>query len=211
MERNPNDDLNTTTGASTGLGGTTGGAGTSGGYGASGAGGAGYGTSSGSVAGTGGAAGSTGSTGSGYGSAGSTSGDFAGGQDQSRLQQGKEKAKETLGQVRERAGELKATLADKLEAGAERLRQRSTSGSTGSATLAGATGDGGSTAVATDDRMAKVSGAVAGGMESTARWIRDADMNTIRTDVEQQVKEHPGRTLLIALGVGYLLGKAFRR
>jgi hypothetical protein len=25
------------------------------------------------------------------------------------------------------------------------------------------------------------------------------------------VKEHPGRTLLIAVGLGYLLGKAFRK
>jgi hypothetical protein len=25
------------------------------------------------------------------------------------------------------------------------------------------------------------------------------------------VKEHPGRTLLIAMGVGYLLGKALRK
>jgi hypothetical protein len=29
--------------------------------------------------------------------------------------------------------------------------------------------------------------------------------------VERQVKDHPGRTLLVALGVGYLLGKAFRK
>jgi hypothetical protein len=28
--------------------------------------------------------------------------------------------------------------------------------------------------------------------------------------IEQQVKEHPGRTLLIAAGLGYLLGKALR-
>jgi hypothetical protein len=29
--------------------------------------------------------------------------------------------------------------------------------------------------------------------------------------VERQVKEHPGRTLLVALGLGYLLGRAVRR
>ena len=28
--------------------------------------------------------------------------------------------------------------------------------------------------------------------------------------LEKQVKEHPGRTLLIAAGLGYLIGKAFR-
>jgi ElaB/YqjD/DUF883 family membrane-anchored ribosome-binding protein len=29
--------------------------------------------------------------------------------------------------------------------------------------------------------------------------------------IEQQVRDHPGRTLLIAAGLGYLIGKAFRR
>jgi len=28
--------------------------------------------------------------------------------------------------------------------------------------------------------------------------------------MEREVKEHPGRTLLIAVGLGYLIGKAFR-
>ena len=215
MERNPNDDLGVpNTGANKGFGASTGGAGTSGGYGAGGAGAGGYGAGAAggsATAGTSGTSGAPGTSGAGYGTTGSTGGDFAGGQEQSRVQQGREKAKEKLGQVRERAGELKSSLADKLEAGAERLRQRSTSGSAGGGTMAAATSDGGTTAGVSEDRMAKMSGAVAGGMESTARWIRDADMETLKTDVEQQVKEHPGRTLLIALGLGYVLGKAFRR
>ena len=48
-------------------------------------------------------------------------------------------------------------------------------------------------------------------MESSAEWLRDADVDKIKAGVEKQVKEHPGRTLLVALGAGYLLGKAFRR
>ena len=58
--------------------------------------------------------------------------------------------------------------------------------------------------------MAQVNNKVASGMESTADWLRDADLNNLRTGIERQVKEHPGRTLLIAAGLGYLIGKAFR-
>jgi hypothetical protein len=52
---------------------------------------------------------------------------------------------------------------------------------------------------------------VAGGMDATADWLRQADLDGLRASVEQQVKEHPGRTLLIAAGLGYLLGKALRK
>jgi hypothetical protein len=47
-------------------------------------------------------------------------------------------------------------------------------------------------------------------MEATADWLRDADIDGIKTGIERQVKEHPGRTLLIAAGLGYLIGRAFR-
>ena len=40
------------------------------------------------------------------------------------------------------------------------------------------------------------------------QWLREGDL---RATIETQVREHPGRTLLIALGVGYMLGKTFRK
>ena len=108
--------------------------------------------------------------------------------------------------VRERAGTAKDKLADALETGAEKLRNRGAA----DATLAGATGTG-STAIANDGRVAQISDKVAGGMERSAEWLRDADIDGMKTGIEQQVKEHPGRTLLIALGLGYVLGKALRK
>jgi hypothetical protein len=108
--------------------------------------------------------------------------------------------------VRERAGNLKDSLADALESGADRLRQRNTS----SAQLAGST-TGGTMTVESDGRVAQVTDRVATGMDATANWLRDADLDGLKTSIETQVKEHPGRTLLIAVGVGYLLGKAFRK
>ena len=110
-------------------------------------------------------------------------------------------AQDKLGKAKEKARELQATLADRLDAGAERLRQRNQS-----ATLAGAAADG-TAAVSTDNRMTQVNDSVARGMHKSADWLRNGDL---KADIEHQVRENPGRTLLIALGIGYLLGKAFR-
>ena len=118
-----------------------------------------------------------------------------------------EKLADVGSSVRERAGTAKDKLADALDSGAEKLRERSNAGAGG--TLAGATADG-STAIQADSKIAQVSDKVAGGMEATAGWLRDADVESIKSGLEQQVKEHPGRTLLIAAGLGYLIGRAFR-
>ena len=72
---------------------------------------------------------------------------------------------------------------------------------------------GGSTSVDLENTglMAQVSGKVASGMDATADWLRNTDLDGIKSGIERQVKEHPGRTLLIAAGIGYLLGKALRK
>ena len=111
--------------------------------------------------------------------------------------------------VRDRAGHVKNSLADALHSGADKLRQRS-SASPGSTQLAGAT-ESGSVAVPAESRTTQAASRVAGGMDAAAYWLRDADLDSLKTCLERQVKEHPGRTLLIAAGLGYLLGKAFRR
>ncbi len=109
--------------------------------------------------------------------------------------------------VRERAGNLKESLAGALESGADRVRQRA---GAPSGSLAAST-SGGSMAVSNDGRMAQVGDKVATGMDATAQWLRDADLDGVKTSIEQQVREHPGRTLLLAVGVGYLIGKAVRK
>lgn len=104
--------------------------------------------------------------------------------------------------VKGKAAAIPSMLADGLEAGANALRQRSASSV---ATTAG------STAIVEDSRMTAVTDTLAGGMQSSAEWLRDADLDKIKQGVEKQVKQHPARSLLIALGAGYLIGKALRR
>ncbi len=121
-----------------------------------------------------------------------------------RAEQAKEKVQEKFGQVKDKARDLQASLADRLDAGADKLRQRNQN-----ATLAGATAgaSGTSAGLMSDERVANVQDSVARGMSKSADWLRNGDM---KADIEKQVRENPGRTLLIALGVGYVLGKAFR-
>jgi len=133
----------------------------------------------------------------------STATNLPGSQQTSKVDQAKAGVQNKLGQAKEKARELQSTLADRLDAGADKLRQRNQS-----ATLSGAAGSGSSVGVTSDDRMTQVNDSVARGMHKSADWLRNGDL---KADVERQVRDNPGRTLLIALGVGYLLGKAFRR
>jgi hypothetical protein len=105
--------------------------------------------------------------------------------------------------VKQKASTIPAMLADGLEAGAEALRQRRPSPNT--------TTPGTSVAVASDSSIDAVTDTLATGMQSSADWIRDADIDKLKSGVEKQVKEHPARSLLVALGAGYLIGKILRR
>ena len=215
MERNANDNFgNQNSGGSSsgaGFGGTSGQGSQAGSQGnASGAGGFG-----GSTAGTGGAGGLGGSGGYGGTSDASFSRDTqneAGGltdRAKSALGTAGEKLSDAGSTVRDKAGSLKTSLADALESGAEKLRQQGAGGGQ----FAGANATGGSTGMIADqsNRMADVSNQVAGGLQASADWLRDADLDGLKSGLERQVKEHPGRTLAVAVGLGYLLGKAIRK
>ena len=109
--------------------------------------------------------------------------------------------------AREKISGFKNTIADALESGAEKLR-RQAAGETAAASTAEA---GGSFAVAAEGRLGQTSNQLAGGMQGAADWIREADLDGLKSGIERQVKEHPGRSLAIAVGVGYLLVKPFLR
>jgi ElaB/YqjD/DUF883 family membrane-anchored ribosome-binding protein len=143
--------------------------------------------------------------------------DFSGSAGTTEQQSIRDRAKNTFGTaseklgdfgsgIREKAGGAKNRIAGALEAGADRLRSSQGSG----AQLAGASPDG-SLTIEGDGRAAQVTNKVAGGMQATADWLRDADIDGLKSGIERQVKEHPGRTLLIAAGLGYLIGKAIRK
>ena len=113
-----------------------------------------------------------------------------------------DRVKSVAASVKGKAAAIPSMLADGLEAGADALRQRRTS-------TRGA--DGSALAITNDPSIAAVTDTLATGMQSSAEWLRDADLDKLKQGVEKQVKEHPARSLLVALGAGYLIGKALRR
>jgi hypothetical protein len=112
------------------------------------------------------------------------------------------RVKSVASSVKGKASAIPSMLADGLEAGAQALRQRKPA-------ISGASS--GSAAVADDSSISAVTDTLATGMQSSAEWLRDADLDKLKEGVEKQVKEHPARSLLVALGAGYLIGKALRR
>jgi hypothetical protein len=112
------------------------------------------------------------------------------------------RVKSVASSVKDKASGIPGMLADGLQAGAEALRQRRPSTETSA---------GSSVAITSDPTIAAVTDTLASGMQSSADWLRDADIDKLKEGVEKQVKEHPARSLLVALGAGYLIGKALRR
>jgi ElaB/YqjD/DUF883 family membrane-anchored ribosome-binding protein len=48
-------------------------------------------------------------------------------------------------------------------------------------------------------------------LNHSADYVRDIDVDRVKNDVGNQVRQHPGRSLLIAGAVGVVLGALFRR
>ena len=110
-----------------------------------------------------------------------------------------DKVEEPAETIRERAVQLKTQLADKLETSAGRLRRRANDTAKIDDAIA-----------MTKEKVADASDRVANGMERSADWLRNADLSSVQRKLEREVRENPGRTLLIAGAIGYLLGRAFK-
>jgi hypothetical protein len=112
------------------------------------------------------------------------------------------RVKSVASTVKDKAADIPSIIADGLEAGAKALRHNRPATETSSTS---------SVALTNDSTITAVTDTLASGMQSSADWLREADFDKVKDGVEKQVKEHPARSLLIALGAGYLIGKAFRR
>ena len=165
--------------------------------------------------------GSTGSTDSGMGSSGmGSSGMSSGASDAgSRVQNAKDTAAEKFGQAKsavssglgtakDKASSLNASLADKLEAGANKLRQSAAGSGSPYAPSVGIDGSAALSSAGTSDQaMGQLGTRAADALQGTATFLREGDL---KGSIEEQVRTNPARTLLVALGVGYVLGKALR-
>jgi hypothetical protein len=106
--------------------------------------------------------------------------------------------------LKEKASNLNATLADRLEAGANKLRQSGQGAATGEPA---ADGGAGSLALSDNQQLSNLGNKAADALQASATFLREGDL---KQSIEQQVRTNPARTLLVAVGVGYVLGKALR-
>jgi ElaB/YqjD/DUF883 family membrane-anchored ribosome-binding protein len=88
---------------------------------------------------------------------------------------------------------IKTTIAEKLDAAADSLRVK--------ADQAGGE----------KEFAAQYGRQAAGWLGSTAQYVRQFDVDRLKTDVENKVRKEPGRTLLIAGAVGLVIGALVRR
>ena len=61
------------------------------------------------------------------------------------------------------------------------------------------------------DRMTTLANATATGLQSTADYMRQHDMNGMMNDAGAVIKRNPGMSLIAACAVGFLLGSAMRK
>lgn len=120
------------------------------------------------------------------------------------------KAREVGEQVKAKAGEVGEQV--KAKAG-EALESARTGLASGLATAADRLdgmaeqreGRGG-----TQAKLAGTAHGVAGGLDRTADYIRQADSQMMRQDLEDRVKTSPAQTLLLSFGIGFVIGRIIR-
>ena len=86
---------------------------------------------------------------------------------------------------------IKDTVADKLHAAAGAIQQKADQNQ--------------------NNPAAGYAGQAAGWLDDAAEYVRDVDPQKVKADVKNQVRQNPGRSLLVAGAAGLLLGILLRR
>lgn len=112
----------------------------------------------------------------------------------------KAKASEAIDTARQRTAEIGANASDKatdvMNAAGDRM-----------STLAQTVRE----KAPAEGRAGEVAATAAETLERSGRYLREADPNTVRMDLEQMIRQHPIESMLVGLGVGYLLARSMRR
>jgi len=92
-----------------------------------------------------------------------------------------------------RLEEIKKTIADKLETAAHALRERTNRPGT------------------QNEVAIQYGRQAATWLDSSAEYLRQMDIDRVKSDVQNKVRQNPGRSLLIAGAVGLVLGTLVHR
>lgn len=112
-----------------------------------------------------------------------------------------EKLSVMANQVKEKVSDLGATAANKFdenrEAAATGMKDAAWSLHQNAGSVSGG------------DKLTSMAHSAATALDSTADWVRENDSAKIINDVSSLVKRNPGPSMLAAIAVGFLIGRAF--
>jgi hypothetical protein len=64
---------------------------------------------------------------------------------------------------------------------------------------------------APEGKAGELAGNAADALERSGQYLKDADLNVVRGDLEQFIRAHPIESVLVGMGVGYMLARSMRR
>jgi vacuolar-type H+-ATPase subunit H len=64
---------------------------------------------------------------------------------------------------------------------------------------------------APEGKAGEVASKAADALDRGGEYLQTADLQTVRSDLERVIREHPIESLLVGVGVGYLVARATRR
>lgn len=108
---------------------------------------------------------------------------------QDTMENASDKAKELAASARERAGETAINVGSKMSDLADTIRERAPH----------------------EGYVGRAAGAVADQLEAGGHYLQERGLEEILADLGAVVRNHPLPSVLVVLGVGYLLGKAMSR
>jgi len=114
----------------------------------------------------------------------------------------KEKVSDMTSKVKDKAGQMAGTVSEKLG------QQRENAAET--LDRAASTIHDKADSVPGGPRVTNLTHSIAGGMESTASYLRDHDFDDMGKDVINICRRYPAQSLVAALAVGFLLGRSRR-
>lgn len=100
-----------------------------------------------------------------------------------------DKAREVAGSARERAGETAVNMGSKMSDLASTIRERAPQ----------------------EGYVGRAAGAVADQLEAGGQYLQERGVEEMLADLGAVIRNHPLPSVLVVLGVGYLLGKAMSR
>jgi len=128
-----------------------------------------------------------------------------------KAQQVASEAKDKAQQVADKAQDLGAQAVDKAQDLGAQAIDRADAATT---TIGGKMNDAAQTIrdnAPTSGPVANAAGTAADTLEQAGSYLQKQDLSDIRADLEGIIRRHPVESLLVGLGVGYLLARSMRR